>query len=414
MARVGRLLPALRRNLDIQPSPVTDRPGLLLRDPFQYAEGMLVIPPALVPLLRRFDGRGDEGDLKAELVRATGDIRAGQVVDHLLEHLGRGFLDDETFRGRRVERHRAFAAQEVRSPAHAGEAYPAEREALQATLRGYLEGAARPASPPAPRLMAIAAPHVSPAGGFSSYAAAYAALAGGPADATYLVLGTSHFGAPDRFGLTRKPFATPLGTAPPDLALVDRLVETGGPAVELEDYCHAVEHSIEFQVVFLQHVLGPAVRIVPVLCGPFTGGGETGLPEEEEGVDRFLRALADLVRHEGARLVFVLGVDMAHVGRRYGDDFAARAGKGRLAEVERFDRERCARVVCGDAEGFWALVRQGGDELRWCGASPFYTFLRAAAPPVGELLAYEQWNIDEESVVSFAGMAFPRASEEGT
>jgi hypothetical protein len=37
-----------------------------------------------------------------------------------------------------------------------------------------------------------------------------------------------------------------------------------------------------------------------------------------------------------------------------------------------------------------------------------YVFLRAAAPQGGELLRYEQWNIDEESVVSFAGMAFRR------
>jgi hypothetical protein len=35
-------------------------------------------------------------------------------------------------------------------------------------------------------------------------------------------------------------------------------------------------------------------------------------------------------------------------------------------------------------------------------------FLRAAAPQGGELLRYEQWNIDEQSVVSFAGMAFRR------
>ena len=30
----------------------------------------------------------------------------------------------------------------------------------------------------------------------------------------------------------------------------------------MEDYCHAVEHSIEFQVVMLQHIYGPKVRIL--------------------------------------------------------------------------------------------------------------------------------------------------------
>ena len=61
-----------------------------------------------------------------------------------------------------------------------------------------------------------------------------------------------------------------------DVPLVDELVARGGEAMVLEDYCHAVEHSIEFQVVFLQHVLGPDVRILPVLCGPFAGATRDG------------------------------------------------------------------------------------------------------------------------------------------
>ena len=64
------------------------------------------------------------------------------------------------------------------------------------------------------------------------------------------------------------------------------------------------------------------------------------------------------------------------------------------------------RIQEGDAAGFWALVQDGGDELRWCGASPLYTFLRAAAPAPAEVARYEQWNIDEASVVSFAALSF--------
>ena len=35
---MARLLPPLRQNLDLMPSPVRDRPGLLIRDPFRYAD----------------------------------------------------------------------------------------------------------------------------------------------------------------------------------------------------------------------------------------------------------------------------------------------------------------------------------------------------------------------------------------
>ena len=39
----------------------------------------------------------------------------------------------------------------------------------------------------------------------------------------------------------------------------------------MEDYCHASEHSIEFQCVFLQQALaGGDFKIVPILCGPLT------------------------------------------------------------------------------------------------------------------------------------------------
>ena len=72
-------------------------------------------------------------------------------------------------------------------------------------------------------------------------------------------------------------------------------------AVVREDYCHAVEHSIEFQVVFLQHVLGQAARIVPVLCGPFAPP-EGGAPEDDPGVARFLEALRALLRAAGRPL----------------------------------------------------------------------------------------------------------------
>jgi AmmeMemoRadiSam system protein B len=190
---------------------------------------------------------------------------------------------------------------------------------------------------------------------------------------------------------------------------VDALAAAGGGAVAMEDYCHAVEHSIEFQVVFLQHLYGPGVRIAPVLCGSFGRSTfEGGLPEDDERVARFLDALAGLHSREGGRLFYVLGVDMAHVGRRYGDAFTAQAGQGPLDEVERRDRLRIASLSEGDAAGFWKDVQADGDALRWCGSSPLYTFLRAV-PARAELLRYEQWNIDEGSVVSFAGLAFRNA-----
>jgi len=159
-------------------------------------------------------------------------------------------------------------------------------------------------------------------------------------------------------------------------------------------------------------VLGPDVRIVPILCGPFSHAKQE--PEDDEGVRRFFAALRDVAAREGDRLLFVLGIDMAHIGRRYGDALRARADQGPMCEVKERDAARIERALAGDAAGFWRLVRGSeGDDLSWCGSSALYTFLRTAGPVQGRRLRYEQWNIDEDSVVSFAGLVFERAAGSG-
>jgi hypothetical protein len=77
-----------------------------------------------------------------------------------------------------------------------------------------------------------------------------------------------------------------------------------------------------------------------------------------------------------------------------------------MDEAARRDRRRLEFVGAGDAVAFWRDVQAGADPLRWCGASALYTFLKALPDVLGELLRYEQWNIDEASVVSFAAVAF--------
>jgi AmmeMemoRadiSam system protein B len=407
------VLPRLRTNLDFMPSPVPEKPGLLIRDPFRYSDATLIIPPALVACLEFFDGRSGEPDLREFLVRLTGDVTVGDLEKHLIDTLsGAGFLEDENFLQQKERTERGFCAALLREPAHAGSGYPNQPDALAETLRDYM---AEPSADSSGRatagpVMAIAAPHVSPFGGSDSYRAAYSALSPRDAERTFVILGTSHYGQPERFGLTRKPFVTPFGQAVTDTKLVEELERSANGAVAMEDYCHAVEHSIEFQVIFLQHLFGPRIRIVPVLCGAYARSlYQGGLPEDDDRVKRMLAALGELAAREGDRLLWVLGVDMAHMGRRYGDALAATAGRDQMEQVEQRDRDRIRRMEAGDAGGFWELVRENQDDLKWCGSAPIYTFLKAVPGARGSLLRYQQWNIDEQSVVSFAGMRFSPA-----
>jgi AmmeMemoRadiSam system protein B len=404
------------------PSPSQEHPGLFIRDPYRFSDAMLIIPPPLIECLQCFDGQQTSLDLRASLVKATNNLEVGGLGQHLLDTLSKaGFLEDEQFARMEETRRRDFLVQPVRAPAHAGSAYPDEPEELRATFGRYFADGTHSSPPKSPApgsapgsaasgangRFAVAAPHVSPEGGWQSYRAAYSALSPDLADRTFVILATSHYGTPQRFGLTHKNFETPYGAAQADGRLVDWLAARGGSAIEMEDFCFSFEHTVEFQVVFLQHVFGPRVRILPILCGPFAGSlYRGGNPEDDEGVRHFFDALGELNDRESDRLFWVLGVDMAHMGARYGDPFPAMAGEGEMAAVETRDRQRIDRINACDAAGFWDLVRENQDDLKWCGSSPFYTFLKACPKARGELLHYEQWNIDAQSVVSFAGMAF--------
>jgi AmmeMemoRadiSam system protein B len=402
---VSEVLPRLRFNLDFMPSPDPERPGLFIRDPYHYSDATLLVPPPLVPVLDCFDGQSSTLDLRAELVRITGEIQVGELEKHLFDALNEaGFFENERYAALKSQREAEFAQETIRLAQFADSGYPAALPKLTAMLRKEIGSNDGRGS-----TVAIAAPHASPDGGWATYRAAYQALPPREqvADATFVILGTSHYGAPERFGLTRKNFNTPFGDAQTNTALVNELAEAAKDGVAMEDYCHAVEHSIEFQVVMLQHVYGADVRILPILCGPFAKSiYESGLPEDTPRVARFFDALGNLAAREGRRLIWVLGVDMAHMGRRYNDQLRATANLGEMLAIEQRDRERIAKIAAADVAGYWSLVQDRHDDLKWCGSAPFYTFMKVMPEVKGELLDYHQWQIDPQSVVSFGAVRF--------
>jgi len=389
------------------PSPDPERPGLFIRDPYHYSDATLLVPPPLVQALECFDGIQSTLDLRSELVRITGEIQVGDLEKHLFDALNdAGFLENDRYREIKGLREIEFAGEMLRESAFAGSAYPESRAALADLLTGKVGAGTGTES-----AFGIAAPHASPDGGWNTYRAAYRALPPieQSRDRTFVVLGTSHYGAPERFGLTRKNFVTPFGEARTATKYVDELDAAAGQAIRMEDYCHAVEHSIEFQTIFLQHLYGPEVNILPILCGPFVKSiYQGGLPEDDPGVNAFFDALGNLSAREGNRLLWVLGIDMAHMGQRYGDPIRATAGIGEMLAIEQRDRDRIAQIENGDIGGYWSRIQEGHDDLKWCGSSPLYTFLKVNPGVRGDLLDYHQWQIDPGSVVSFGALRFER------
>src|ERR1039458_4506693 len=138
----------------------------------------------------------------------------------------------------------------VRPAAVAGLFYPRDPEELSATVAALLAGQHGPARPP----KALIVPHAGFVYSGNVAAQAYASL-GSAARALrrVVVRGPSHR---EWFRGLAVPsvqaFATPLGAVRVDTAAVSRLCAL--PAVVRSDAAHALEHSLEVQLPFLQHV----------------------------------------------------------------------------------------------------------------------------------------------------------------
>ncbi len=170
-----------------------------------------------------------------------------------------------------------------------------------------------------------------------------------------MILATSHYGEPEKFGLTRKAFRTPLGDARSDTALVDWLAKRGGGGRG-------------------DGGLLPLLRAHGGTAGDFSAAHAGRRREDSAGAGgrgsrtASTRAAcrrtttrcgpsstpwANCASVRAIKLFWVMGVDMAHMGARYHDRFAATAGQGEMEEVASRDEQRIERINALDAGGFW-------------------------------------------------------------
>lgn len=152
----------------------------------------------------------------------------------------------------------------VREPVVAGSFYPADPEELEAIVNGYLGEVSVQPDETAPKALIV--PHAGYIYSGPVAASAYAALRDQRrAIERVVLLGPSH-----RFPLTglaaseADAFLTPLGVVPVDREAVESVL--GLAQVRVLESAHALEHSLEVQLPFLQRVLG-GFSLVPFAVG---------------------------------------------------------------------------------------------------------------------------------------------------
>lgn len=345
-------------------------------------------------------------------MRQYGDMLFRESLEDLIEQLdGHFLLEGGRYQERLQAAEEAFSQSFRRPLTQAGWSYPRDPQALKETLANYfvVEGGPGPMEDaPSPRgLRAVIAPHIGINRGGPVYAWAYKEIAEDqPAD-LYFLLGTAHFGREKYFTATTKDFETPWGTVATDKDFLEALQKNYPPDLLAEETLHRQEHSLEFQVIFLHHLLGDKpFKIVPVLCGSFHQAVfRDQSPRQISEIDDFLGAVPAALKSEGKRAVFIAAADLAHMGQRFGDE--VQISQEFLEEQAQEDQAMLKLVEAADAEGFFNLISSQQDRRKICGLACIYTLLSLLAPAQGKFLAYGMSpEVETNSVVTFASMAY--------
>ena len=178
-----------------------------------------------------------------------------------------------------------------RSPSCIG-CYDADPEKARKQLKQLVHGDGGPGLPGEPgcriasdgAIRAVLLPHMDYARGGVTYGWGFKELVERTDASLFVIIATSHYSG-RRFTLTRQNFTSPFGSVETDQNYIDRIVEHYGDGLFDDPFAHAVEHSIELEVVGMQYAFGEqatvphraaARRFVPRLHGRADSAGRQG------------------------------------------------------------------------------------------------------------------------------------------
>lgn len=246
-------------------------------------------------------------------------------------------------------------------------------------------------------IYALIAPHIDLNVGSITYGKAYAAIRH-LKPKRIIILGTGHAIDEGLFSLTAKDYLTPLGILPTDKESVIMLKNAGKGVVAPDDFAHRNEHAIEFQILFLRQLFSATVPIVPILCGSFDRHlANASRPTDIQGVERFLKCLAELIDEE---TLLVAGVDLSHVGPKFGHPHPAAYYE---QEFRAHDQALLTALCAGSVRAFWAEGKRVEDRYHVCGFSALACLLELMPDVRGQVLDYQIWHeMQTRSAVSYA------------
>jgi len=300
----------------------------------------------------------------------------------------------------------------IREPAVAGTFYDGAPEGLRRSLDALFLGRLGPGRLPPRRaegsaqtfegretdtadlglrnIVALVSPHAGYQ--FSGYAAAaaYLDLAEDGIPDSVVIIGPNHHGYGAAVAMMREgAWQTPLGEVEIDSELADRVL-TGSRYLAVDSTAHRLEHSLEVQVPFLQHIGGSRTKIVPITVSALSPTDAVELASD------LGRAIASAVA--GRNAVVIASTDFTHYEPQ--------------ASAEEKDRLAIQAIEELDAEKLLANVERY--HITMCGAVPTAVAITAAkalgAVSASLLSYYTSGDVlgDPSQVVGYAALKLCR------
>jgi len=403
---MNETVPAVRKDLQFIPVQQEGHQLIFIQDHLGLAQEGRPISFPLYRVMALLDGTSTISDLQMELMRQKGGTLVGKdEVKDLLVRLDESFLlDSERFKKARDQIVAAFASKKIRPCSHCGRAYPDNPTELKRMLDEIL-ASQPPVHEPEGKIVALIAPHIDLSVGYRVYSSAYQML-NHMAPSRIVLLGVGHNMVEDFFCLTEKDFETPQGIVKNEPSVIRRLRDTGGDIISASDFAHRSEHSIEFQTIFLHHLLaGKDFTIIPILCGFCQSNlNEYSRSAYLEKAGPFLQELKQMIMEPDKKTLIVAGVDFSHTGPKFGHEMPARSLESRSTA---HDKNLLKHLSQLDAELFWEESRSVRDQYNVCGFSALACLLEVLPRCRGNILNYQIWHDEAtKSAVSFSSVVF--------
>lgn len=409
---VDKNLPPIRAGVEMIPVSNEGKELIYFHDPQGYLVKPFVLDKEIAALIPLLNGNYSVRDITTELKRYGSAVEEEQLLAFVRQLDEARMLMSPWFRHFSNEVNASFEQRDVRPAVCAGSTYPSDKSELIKMLdQAFSANGSPPESDPASGpIKALFAPHIDLRVGLSSYVSAFKPIAE-LKPRRVVLLATSHYagmfypiydGKP--FIATRKDFETPLGIVPADHSALDLLeneAETTG--CTFRDIAHRNEHSIELHLIFLQYLWSHPFELVPLLVGSL----EEMYYKQNGDIGWKVNAMAASLRKhfsDDEDTLFVISGDLAHIGKKFGDQKPASA---MFDDVAKFDRKFLETAQNGETGTLLDVMKEDLDPYRICGFPPLYTALRALPGLKASVTSYELWDEKEqESAVTFGSLLY--------